>query len=323
MTRWAVGRTLEALLLTLAGAIVLVALVHLLPGDPVSGIVGDRVLDPAVEAAFRARWGLDRSLPEQLGAFVADAARGDLGLSIVHERPVTTILAERLPATLLLGGLTLLINFTIGLAIGLWSALRPHTIAARAIGALTLATYTLPSFVIGLVLVWLFAVEWQLLPAGGASDPLLSPGAATLTIVADRVRHLVLPLATMVLATIAVPIRHQMSAATATREAPWVIAARARGVGAWQVAWRHVWRPALTPIVTLLGLWLPLLVSGAVFVEAVFAWPGLGALIAEATAGRDLPVVIGAGVLLVAAVQLGSLLADLLYLAVNPVQRTS
>lgn len=321
MTRRVIGRTLEALLLTLAGAIVLVALVHLLPGDPVAAIIGERVLDPSVEAAFRARWGLDRSLPEQVGSFLAGAVRGDLGVSIVQERPVTTILAERLPATLLLGGLTLLVNFTVGLAIGLWSALRPGTLMARAVGIVTLATYTVPSFVIGLVLVWLFAVEWQLLPASGAANPLLAGDAGMMTVLADRVRHLVLPLATMVLATIAVPIRQQMSAATGTRDAAWVTAARARGVTPWHVAWRHVWRPALTPIVTLLGLWLPLLVSGAVFVEAVFAWPGLGALIAEATAGRDLPLVIGAGVLLVAAVQLGSLAADLLYGVVDPVQR--
>lgn len=321
MTRRVIGRTLEALLLTLAGAIVLVALVHLLPGDPVATIIGERVLDPSVEAAFRARWGFDRSLPDQIGSFLAGAVRGDLGVSIVQERPVTTILAERLPATLLLGGLTLLVNFTVGLAIGLWSALRPGTLAARVVGIVTLATYTVPSFVIGLVLVWLFAVEWQLLPAGGASDPLLPTDAGMMTLLGDRIRHLVLPLATMVLATIAVPIRHQMSAAAGTRDAAWVTAARARGVTPWQVAWRHIWRPALTPIVTLLGLWLPLLVSGAVFVEAVFAWPGLGALIAEATAGRDLPLVIGAGVLLVAAVQLGSLAADLLYGVVDPVQR--
>lgn len=321
MIRWVVRRTAAAILLTLAGTVLLVMLVHLMPGDPVASIVGDRALDPRLEAAFRARWGLDRSMPQQVGAFLAGAARGDLGLSIVQERPVTTILLERLGPTLLLGGLTLLINFTVGLAIGLWSALRPHTIAARAVGVVTLATYTIPSFVIGLVLVWLFAVEWQLLPAGGAVDPLLAPDAPWTTALLDRLRHLVLPLATMVLATIAVPIRHQMSAAAGTLDAAWVTAARARGVTPWRIAWRHVWRPALTPIITLLGLWLPLLVSGAVFVEAVFAWPGLGALIAEATAGRDLPLVIGAGVLLVAAVQLGSLVADLLYTVVNPAQR--
>jgi peptide/nickel transport system permease protein len=323
VTRWVIRRTLEAVLLTAAGTIVLVALVHLLPGDPVAAIVGDRALDPRMEEALRSRWGLDRPLHRQVLGFLSGAVRGDLGLSIAQERPVSTILAERLGPTLLLGGLTLLINFTVGLAIGLWSALRPHTLLSRAIGVLTLASYTVPSFVIGLMLVWVFAIEGQWLPAGGAADPLRALDAPMLTVLLDRVRHLVLPLATMVLATIAVPIRHQLAAAAATVEAPWVVAARARGVGPWRVAWRHVWRPALSPVITLLGLWLPLLVSGAVFVEAVFAWPGIGALIAESTASRDLPLVIGAGVLLVAAVQLGSLLADMLYRLANPVQRQS
>lgn len=321
MTAWAIRRTLEAILLTLAGTVVLVALVHLLPGDPVAGIVGDRALDPAVAAAFRERWGLDRPLPVQIGGYLAGLLRGDLGRSLIQERPVATILAERLGPTVLLGGVTLLIDFTVGLAIGLWSALRPRTVLARTVGVVTLATYTIPSFVIGLVLVWLFAVAWHLLPAGGATDPLLATDAGAWTTLLDRARHLALPVATLVLATIAVPIRQQLSAATDTREAAWVTAARARGLAPWRVAWRHVWQPALTPIITLLGLWLPLLVSGAVFVEAVFAWPGLGALIAESTASRDLPLVIGAGVLLVAAVQAGSLLADVLYRLADPAQR--
>jgi peptide/nickel transport system permease protein len=127
----------------------------------------------------------------------------------------------------------------------------------------------------------------------------------------------------MVLATIAVPLRQQRAAARETRAATWVTAARARGVAPARITWRHIWRPALTPVVTLLGLWLPMLVSGAVFVEAVFAWPGIGSLIAAAAASRDVPLVIGAGALLVVVVQLGSFMADLLYRVVDPEQRQS
>lgn len=316
--RWAARRTLEALLLTVLGALLLVALVHLLPGDPLNAIIGDRALDPATRAVLREQWGVDRPVPIVLRDFVAGAVRGDLGVSHGEQRPVTTLLVERLGPTMLLGGLTLLITFSVGMAVGLWSALRPRSRRARLIGTLTLVTYTLPSFVIGLVLVWVFAVSWQWLPAGGFANPLLSVDASGGEVLIDRLRHLALPLATMVLATIAVPIRQQRSAALETATAPWVVAARARGVAPWRVAWRHVWRPAVTPVITLLGLWLPLLVSGAVFVEHVFAWPGVGALIAEATGTRDIPVVIGAGVLLVAAVQVGSLLADLLYRVATP-----
>jgi len=139
----------------------------------------------------------------------------------------------------------------------------------------------------------------------------------------DHLKHLILPLATMVIATIAVPLRQQRSAALSTAAAPWVLAARARGVRPWTVAWQHCWRPALTPIVTLLGLWLPMLVAGAVFAESVFSWPGMGLLIAEATLARDIPVVIAAGLVLIVAIQAGSLMADILYHVVDPAQRTA
>src|SRR5690606_26546593 len=194
---------------------------------------------------------------------------------------------------------------------------------ARLIAAATLCCYALPGFVIGLVLVWRFAVSWPLLPAGGFADPLLAADAGAGAVLFDRLRHLALPLATMVLATIAVPIRMQRAAAAETRDAMWVTAARARGTQSALLAWRHIWRPALTPVVTLLGLWLPMMVSGAVFVEAVFAWPGLGSLLATATAQRDIPLVIGTGVVVILLVQVGSLLADILQRLLDPVQRTA
>lgn len=316
--RWALVRTGEAILLTLLGAALLVVLVRMLPGDPLVAALGEQVIDPATAAALREQWQLHASPLQAIAQFFRNAFRGDLGTSIADSRPVAAILLERLGPTLLLGGLTLLIHFTLGLAIGVWTALHPRHRLGRAINAITLATYSLPAFVIGLVLVWLFAVQWPVLPPAGFSNPLLGPETPPWTRIGDVARHLVLPLATMVLASIAVPIRHQRAAAIETATAPWVTAARARGTSPLRIAFHHVWRPALTPIVTLLGLWLPLLVSGAVFVEAVFAWPGIGSLIANATATRDFPVVIGAGVVLIAVVQLGSLLADVLYHLVDP-----
>jgi peptide/nickel transport system permease protein len=256
-----------------------------------------------------------------LSDFFSGLPRGDLGVSLQDQRPVAHILAERLGPTLLLGSLTLLINFTIGLALGVWSGLRPDTLRARALGAVALVSYAVPAFVIALLLVWAFAVQWPVFPAAGFADPLLARDAGVLAVMADRLRHLALPLLTMVLATIAVPIRHQRSAVLATRDATWVLAAHARGLTPARVTWHHIWRPALTPVVTLLGLWLPMLVSGAVFVEAVFAWPGVGSLIATAASSRDVPLVLGAGIVLVLMVQLGSLLADLLYRVVDPAQR--
>ncbi len=323
MIAWAARRIAGAALLTLLGSAILVLLVQLLPGDPLAAFIGDRGLDPAAEAALRQRWGIDRPALQVLTDFFRGAARGDLGTSLAAQRPVVELLAERLEPTLLLGGCTLVIDFTLGIWLGLWSALRPDTWRARLIAGATLFCYAVPGFVIGLLLIWAFAIQWPVFPAAGFADPLLAADASALTRTLDITRHLALPLATMVLATIAVPIRMQRTAALETRDATWVRAAVARGIPARQVAWRHVWRPAISPVVTLLGLWLPMLVSGAIFVEAVFAWPGLGSLIASAAASRDLPVVIGAGALLIAVVQAGSLLADLLNRWLDPAQRTS
>jgi len=295
--------------------------VHLLPGDPLAIIIGDREADPATRAALAASWGTDRPLYAAVGHYLAALGRGDFGIAMSENRPVATILLERLWPTLLLGALTLLIDFTLGLALGLWSALHPDRWRARILGGLTVIGYSLPSFVLGMVLVWLFALEFPWLPSAGLADQSLPLDASIGVTVVDRLAHLALPVATMVLATIAVPFRQQRAAALATATQPWVLAARARGITPAAIAWRHCWRPALTPIVTLLGLWLPMLVGGAVFVEMLFNWPGIGSLIAQATANRDIPLVLGAGVLLIVMVQLGSLLADLLYRVVDPAQR--
>lgn len=322
MTGWLLRRCVDALVTTLLAAVALVALVQFLPGDPLSAVIGDQSIDAAQRAALEAVWGTNRSPLEAIGATLGGLLRGDAGISFATQRPVATMIAERVGPTLLLGALTLLATFTIGLSLGLWSALHPTTRRARILAGVTLVGYALPSFVIGMVLIWLFAVRSRWLPPAGYGDPLLAPDAGLVAVWLDRCRHLVLPLVTMVLATVAVPLRQQRTAALATMDQPWVRAARARGVAAGRLAWHHVWRPALTPIVTLVGLWLPMLVAGSVFVESLFGWPGLGSLIATATSQRDLPVVIGAGLLIVVMVQVGSLMADVLYRVVNPAQRT-
>jgi peptide/nickel transport system permease protein len=321
VTRWLVRRSVQAAATALVAAVVLLVLMHVLPGDPLTALLRDRPADPAVVAALRARWGIDRTVLQTIGAFFAGLVHGDLGVSLSEQRPVIVVLGERVGPTLLLGSLTLLIDFTLGLAIGVWTALHPASLRARIASMLTIVGYALPAFVVGLVLVWVFAIKLRWFPAAGLSDPLLSPDASTCAALLDRLRHLALPLATMVIATLAIPLRQQRSAALVTAAQPWVLAARARGVRPFRVAWRHCWRPALTPIVTLFGLWLPMLVAGAVFVEFVFAWPGVGSLLAQATVDRDVPLVMGAGILLICIVQLGSLVADLLYHVVDPAQR--
>jgi peptide/nickel transport system permease protein len=319
VSRWLLRRALQAALTFAVAMLLLFVLLRAAPGDPLARLTGERTVSEQELAQLRRRFGLDQPILTQLGAFLGGVARGDLGVSIEHypER-VTSLLAARLPATLLLGGTVLLLNFTLGAWLGVRQAVRRGSRFDRWLTRLALAAYATPSFWLGLVLVAFVSIRWHLLPAAQMSDPLLSPGASPLTRGLDLLRHLLLPALTLSLTSIALPLRHQRAAMLASFRLDFVTAARARGLSERRVLWRHAWRTTLVPMLTLLGLWLPILVSGSVFVESVFNWPGLGSLAAEAIAARDYPVLLGASMLVSAAVVLAGLLADLGYAILDP-----
>jgi peptide/nickel transport system permease protein len=318
--RWLVRRILQAALTLAVALVLLFLLVHVLPGDPLAR-EGDRALTPQQTEALRARYGLDRPLAGQLLTFLGGLARGDLGVSIEYGRPVTGLLLERLPATLLLGGTVLLLNFTLGLWLGVRQAVRKDSREDRWLTTLSLAGYATPSFWLGLVLAGFVGVRWRLLPPAGMRDPLGTGGLLATS--ADVLRHLVLPAVTLSIVSIAGTMRYQRTAMLEVFRFPYITTARAKGLAERQVVWRHAWRNALGPVLTLFGLWLPLLVSGSVFVEAVFAWPGLGSLAAAAVGNRDYPLLMGAAVLVSTMVVLGSLLSDLAHAVLDPRIRVS
>ena len=320
MRRWLVRRTLQAALTLAIALILLFLLVHVLPGDPLAR-EGDRALTPQQTEALRARYGVDRPLASQLLVFLSGIARGDLGRSIQYGRPVTDLLFERLPATLLLGSAVLLLNFTLGVWLGVRQAVRKDTREDRWITTLSLAGYATPSFWLGLMLAAFVGVRWRLLPSGGMRDP-LGPGGAVATTL-DVLRHLILPAVTLSVVSIAATIRYQRTAMLEVLRLPYIVTARAKGLPEARVVWGHAWRNALFPVLTLLGLWLPILVSGSVFVESVFAWPGLGSLAIAAVGGRDYPLLMGAGVLVAGVVVLGTLLSDVAYAMLDPRVRHS
>ena len=320
MGRWLARRVLQAALTLAIALVLLFLLVHVLPGDPLAR-EGDRALTPQQTEALRARYGLDRPLAGQLLVFLGGLVRGDLGVSIEYGRPVTGLLLERLPATLLLGGTVLLLNFTIGVWLGVRQAVRKDSREDRWITTLSLAGYATPSFWLGLVLAGFVGVRWRLLPPAGMRDPLGS-GTALATAL-DVLRHLVLPAITLSAVSIAGAMRYQRSAMLEVLRLPYIVTARAKGLPEPRVVWRHAWRNALFPVLTLLGLWLPILVSGSVFVESVFAWPGLGSLAFAAVNNRDYPLLMGSAVLVAALVVLGTLLSDAAYAVLDPRVRVS
>jgi peptide/nickel transport system permease protein len=318
--RWLLRRALQSLVTLAVALVILFLLMHILPGDPLSRVGEGRPLTPEQIQALRDRYDLNRPLLEQLWSFVVGLVHGDLGVSIEYARPVTGLVFERLPATLLLGGTVLLLNFTVGLWLGVRQAVRKDSAEDRWLTTVSLAGYATPSFWLGLVLAWLVGVKWRLLPPAGMRNPLLEAGGLAAAV--DVARHLVLPAITLSVVSIAGTMRYQRTAMLEALRLPYILTARAKGLTEGRVLW-HGWRNALFPVLTLFGLWLPILVSGSVFVEAVFAWPGLGSLAAAAVGNRDYPLLMGTAILVAGMVVLAGFLTDVAYALLDPRVRYS
>lgn len=310
-----VRRALGGLGVVLGVVTLMFFLLRLAPGDPALLLVGPAASAEQV-AAQRRSLGLDRPVAEQYATWLGRFARGDWGTSIATGRPVRAMLAQAWPATVRLVGISLVLSYLIGIAVGVVQAARGGRLDT-ALSVLTVTLFALPGYWLGLMLVMLFTYRLRMLPAFGAAgfDADFLPPAARL---ADRIRHLVLPLATLTLVGIGGTARFVRGAMLDVAGSPWVTVARAKGLSATRVTLRHVLRNALVPVVTLLGLSLPTLFSGAVFIEAIFAWPGVGRVLVEAVQARDYPVVMAATAVSALLVVLGNLLAEGLVRWVDP-----
>ncbi len=310
-----VRRAVSGLAVVLGVVTLMFLLLRLAPGDPAMLLVGPAATTEQLEAQRHAL-GLDRPLAAQYATWLGRFARGDWGSSIATGRPVRAMLAQAWPATVRLVGISLVLSYLIGIAIGVVQA----SFGGRLDTMLSVATVTLfalPGYWLGLMLVMLFTYRLRWLPAFGAAgfDADFLPPAARL---ADRLRHLTLPLATLTLVGIGGTARFVRGAMLDVAGAPYVLVARAKGLSGLRVTLRHILRNALIPVVTLLGLSLPTLFSGAVFIEAIFAWPGVGRVLVEAVQARDYPVVMAATAVSAVLVVLGNLLAEALVSWVDP-----
>jgi peptide/nickel transport system permease protein len=312
------GRRMLAGASVVAGVLTLTFfLVQLAPGDPVERLLGPTAT-PAQLAAQRHALGLDRPLPLQFATWVGRFARGDWGRSIASGRPVLSVLGDALPATLVLAGLSLVASYGLGFLIGVWQA-RADRRVDTALSIATVTLFALPGYWLGLMLMMVFTYWAHWLPAFGATGIDVGGGAFTDGAgLADRLRHLVLPLATLTLVGVGGAARFVRGAMRDVLGQPFVTTAEAKGLSPFQVTRRHVARNAMIPVIILLGMSLPALLSGAVFVEAVFAWPGVGRRLVEAVQARDYPVVMAATVVTAVLVVSGNLLADLCAAWVDP-----
>jgi peptide/nickel transport system permease protein len=308
-------RALGGLGVVLGVVTLMFALIRFAPGDPALLLVGPAAT-PAQLEAQRHALGLDRPVPEQYAAWLGRFVSGDWGTSIATGRPVRTMLGQAWPATVRLVGLSLVLSYLLGIGVGVVQAARGGRLdTTLSVASVTL--FALPGYWLGLMLVMVFTYRLRLLPAFGAAGldaDFLTPADR----LADRLRHLTLPLVTLTLVGVGGTARFVRGAMLDVAGAPFVTVARAKGLSERSVTLRHVLRNALIPVLTLLGLSLPTLFSGAVFIEAIFAWPGVGRVLVEAVQARDYPVVMAATAVSATLVVLGNLLAEVLVSLADP-----
>ncbi len=309
-------------------------LIRMIPGDPVLLMLGERGSSEQAYQEMKASMGLDRPLPEQYIKFVWGAIRGDLGTSISSKRPVSEEFLDRFPATIELSTVALAIAVIFGIPLGIWAALRRNKLADYLVMTSSLVGFSMPVFWWGLLLIMFFSVQLGLTPVSGRIAAEFDvPQWSGLMLIdvwksdeawlafKSALAHLVLP--SIVLGTIplAVIARMTRSSLLEVLHEDYIRTAKAKGVASWRVYFVHALRNALIPIVTVIGLTLGSLLTGAVLTETLFSWPGIGKWIVQSVLSRDYPVIQGGVLLIALLVVLTNLLVDVAYFWVNPQMR--
>lgn len=320
MTRFVAMRLLQAVPLLVGIATVTFFIVHLAPGDPMDIYLEERYrreVDPQVIELIRKKYGLDQPIHIQYAKWMGNLAQGDLGESFRYRRPVASLIAERVPYTLQLALLALFFDALVGIALGIFSAVKQYSAADKAVTVGSLVVYSIPGFWLALMLVLVLSVNLGWFPTSQTRSldyELLSAGGKIL----DRAWHLALPVFVLGVASAAGTARYMRNRLLEVLSEEYVLAARARGLKERAVILNHAVRNALIPIVTIYGLALPFLLGGAVLIEKVFAWPGMGLLAVEAIGARDYPIILATTMIAAVLVLLGNLLADVAYALVDP-----
>lgn len=291
-------------------------LVALTPGDLATKMADPRV-SPAARHRLREHFGLDRPLWERYITWLGDAVSGDLGDSFLFRRPVREVLTAALPNTALLAFWGLFLELALGLTLALVQAYRPHGFWDHLLSGLSLAGYAMPTFLVAAVLLWLFAYTFPLFPPSHMAEP-QAQGLSSLGRLAETSRHLALPALTVGLTGCGAVARYLRGSLLDEKQQAYVMAALARGCSNRRALLLHALPNALLPMITVLGLSLPFLVSGSLVVEVIFSWPGMGQVFYAAVTARDVPLIQAGTVLVTAAVVAGNWLADAAYSLADP-----
>jgi peptide/nickel transport system permease protein len=315
VTAYIVRRLAQAIAVVFGVTLLVFLILHALPGGPARGLLGPEANTEQVHE-FIVQNGYNQPLWVQYGRFLGQLAHGNLGYSYQYNQTVASLLSQDLPKSALLVGLSYLVALVIAIPLGILQALRRNTIVDYVSTGVSFIAYSMPVFWLGILLILGFAVSWRLLPPEG-------PQGATVAAVLHNPQAMVLPVATLALVTIAVFSRFMRSSAIENLLQDYIRTARAMGVPERTILFRHLLRNSLIPIITLIGLSLPITISGAVITESVFNYPGMGLLFWTSATSHDFPVLLGSTIVIATATVVGSLLADLLYAVTDPRVRYS
>ncbi|MBX5446777.1 ABC transporter permease [Sphaerobacter sp.] len=310
MGAYLIRRLFQAVVLLFIVSIVTFMLIHSAPGGP--SLLSNPELSREDIERMREQLGLNDPLPVQYGRWLKNVLQGNLGRSYNTIEPVGSLIADRLPNTLLLTGIALLLSIGLAIPLGVISALRRNSALDRIVAGVSFFGVSIPVFWLGIILIIVFSIQLKWLPAGGMAT--LGEDFSLM----DRIKHLIMPTIVLATANLAELTRYTRSGMISVLSEDYIRTARAKGLHNKVVVIRHALRNALIPVVTVIGVLLPRAVGGAAITETVFSWPGMGRLAVEAASTRDYPVVLGATLTVAIVVVISSLLTDLVYGYLDP-----
>ncbi|SCB08041.1 ABC transporter permease [Rhizobium multihospitium] len=314
MLHYGLRRLVIGIGMLVALSMLVFVLLRLTPGDPIDAYIDPSTpLSPAAMADLRERLGLDRPLPLQYVGWLLQALQGNLGYSVKRlDQPVLTLVLSRIGPTVLLMGSALIMAIVAGIAAGVIGAVRRNSVTDISLSVLALAGISSPAFLSALLGLYIFAVRLGWLPSGG----MLTPGEDFS--IGDLLWHLILPASLLAIAQAALIMRYMRASLLEVLNQDYVRTARAKGVFEFWVIVKHALRNALLPVVTVIGSTIGLAIGGAIFIESVFNWPGMGLLLVDAVTSRDYPVIMGATLVIGACVIIVNLLTDFAYAVIDP-----